>query len=68
MKAIVRERYGGPEVLQLREVETPIPGAGEVLVRVRASSLNMADVDYITGRPWATRFGTGLRQPRARMP
>ena len=68
MKAIARERYGGPEVLQLREVETPTPGAGEVLVRVRASSVNMADVDYITGRPLATRFGTGLRQPRARIP
>ncbi len=68
MKAIVRERYGGPEALRLEEVETPTPGAGQVLVRVRASSVNMADVDYITGRPWATRFGTGLRQPRDRIP
>ena len=68
MKAIVRDSYGGPEVLELREVETPTPGPGEVLVRVRASSVNMADVDYITGRPWATRFGTGLRGPKARVP
>jgi NADPH:quinone reductase-like Zn-dependent oxidoreductase len=55
-------------VLRLEEVATPTPGAGEILVRVRASSVNMADVDYITGRPWATRFGTGLRQPRDRIP
>ena len=68
MKAIVRSVYGGPEVLQLREVERPSPRSDEVLVRVRASSVNMADVDYITGRPWATRFGTGLREPRARIP
>jgi NADPH:quinone reductase-like Zn-dependent oxidoreductase len=68
MKAIVRSVYGGPEVLQLREVERPSPHGDEVLVRVRASSVNMADVDYITGRPWATRFGTGLREPRAKIP
>jgi len=68
MKAIVRECYGGPEVLELREVPAPRPGPGEVLVRVRASSVNMADVDYITGKPWATRFGTGLRAPKAPIP
>ena len=68
MRAIVRSRYGGPEVLQLLEVETPSPQGDEVLIRVRASSMNMADVDYITGRPRATRFGTGLREPRARVP
>ena len=68
MKAIVRDVYGGPEVLELRDVETPTPGPGEVLVRVRASSVNMADVDYITGRPWAGRFATGLRAPKARIP
>jgi NADPH:quinone reductase-like Zn-dependent oxidoreductase len=68
MKAIVRSEYGGPEVLRLEEVDIPAPKAGEVLVRVRASSVNMADVDYVTGRPWATRFGTGLRTPRATIP
>jgi NADPH:quinone reductase-like Zn-dependent oxidoreductase len=68
MKAITRSVYGGPEILQLREVETPSPTDGEVLVRVRASSVNMADVDYIRGVPWVTRFGTGLREPKARIP
>ena len=44
MKAIVITRHGGPEVLELREVPTPEPGAGEVLVRVRAAGINRADV------------------------
>ncbi len=68
MKAIVRDSYGGPEVLELREVDTPTPGPGEVLVRVRASSVNMADVDYVLGRPWLARAATGLRVPKARIP
>lgn len=43
MKAIVYLRYGGPEVLEYSEVEQPVPGRREVLVRVRASSVNAAD-------------------------
>lgn len=68
MKAIVRDRYGGPAVLEVREVDMPTPGPTEVLIRVRASSVNMADVDYVLGRPLVARLGTGLRQPRARIP
>jgi NADPH:quinone reductase-like Zn-dependent oxidoreductase len=64
MKAWMRERYGGPEVLELREVATPDPAAGEVLVRVHASSVNAADLDYLYGRPFVTKMGTGLRVPR----
>ena len=44
MKAIVISRFGGPEVLELREVETPQPGRGEVRVRVRATAVNRADL------------------------
>ncbi|MEX1335709.1 MAG: NAD(P)-dependent alcohol dehydrogenase [Candidatus Limnocylindrales bacterium] len=68
MKAIVRDRYGGPEVLELRDVPTPSPGPGEVLVRVRASSVNMADVDYVLGRPLVARIDTGMRRPKAPIP
>jgi NADPH:quinone reductase-like Zn-dependent oxidoreductase len=64
MRAIRRERYGSPDVLELREVETPAVGDGDVLVRVRAASLNQADLDYLYGRPLVTRFGTGFRVPR----
>jgi hypothetical protein len=44
LKAVVRESYGPPEVLRFEELEAPSPAAGEVLVRVRAASLNKADL------------------------
>jgi NADPH:quinone reductase-like Zn-dependent oxidoreductase len=68
VKAVHRTRYGGPEALELLEFDVPQPRPEQVLVRVRASSLNIADVDYLRGRPWVARLGTGLRQPRARIP
>ena len=50
MKAVVITRAGGPEVLEMREVAPPKPGAGEILVRVRASALNRADLLQRQGR------------------
>src|ERR687884_2246058 len=50
MKAVVISRPGGPDVLELREVERPAPGTGEVLVRVRATALNRADLMQREGR------------------
>lgn len=64
MKAIIRSEYGSPDVLELKEVTTPTPQDNEVLVRVHASSVNMADVDYLLGRPNIARLGTGLRKPK----
>ncbi len=51
MKAIVRDVYGPPDVLRLEEVERPVPAADEVLVAVRAVSLNASDVESLLGRP-----------------
>ncbi len=65
MKAIVRSGYGPPEALELREVDTPAPAGGEVLVRIRAASVNAADLDYLYGRPAMTRLGVGLRRPKS---
>lgn len=64
MKAIVREVYGGPEVLQLRDVERPTPKPHEVLVKVRASSVNRADWFVMTGTPFPFRFVMGLFKPK----
>ena len=50
MKAVVMRRYGGPEVLEYTEIERPVPGRGEALVRVRACSLNAADIMAREGR------------------
>jgi NADPH:quinone reductase-like Zn-dependent oxidoreductase len=64
MQAAFRDRYGSPDVVELREVDRPIPGAGEVLVRVRAASVNRADLDGIRPRPAFVRLFVGLRAPR----
>lgn len=66
MNAFVRDQYGSPDVLELSEVAMPTATAGEVLVRLRAASLNQADLDYLYGRPMLTRMGTGFRRPRNR--
>ena len=66
MKAIVRSVYGSPDVLELVEVALPTVAPDGVLVRVQASSLNAADLDYLYGRPFLTKLGTGLRSPRNR--
>jgi NADPH:quinone reductase-like Zn-dependent oxidoreductase len=66
MKAIVRAEYGTPDVLELADLDMPAVGDDSVLVRVRAASLNAADLDYLYGKPFLTRMGTGLRTPRNR--
>jgi NADPH:quinone reductase-like Zn-dependent oxidoreductase len=63
MRAAVHERYGSVEV---REVETPQPAADEVLVRVRASSVNAADWYGFVGRPYVARLLMGLLRPKDR--
>ncbi|MFI6096028.1 NAD(P)-dependent alcohol dehydrogenase [Lentzea sp. NPDC051213] len=67
MKAIVQDRYGSADVLELREVDRPVPAAGEVLVRVRASSVNAADWHIMRGDPYFARLFLGLRGPRTRI-
>ncbi len=64
MKAIVRERYGPPDVLELRDVEPPEVADGAVLVRVDASSVNPVDWYETMGRPYVARMTMGLRRPK----
>jgi NADPH:quinone reductase-like Zn-dependent oxidoreductase len=64
MKAAICERYGPPEVVEVREVERPVPTGDQVLVRVRAASVNRADLDGLTPRPGFVRLFIGLRAPR----
>ena len=61
MKALVYDRYGGPEVLRVADLPDPRPGPAECLVRVRAASVNPADWKLMQGQ-W--RFATGRRLPR----
>lgn len=66
MKAIVRDRYGSPDVLTIQDVEKPIVRDEDVLVRVRAASLNADDLEYLYGKSPFTRMAIGLRRPRIR--
>jgi NADPH:quinone reductase-like Zn-dependent oxidoreductase len=64
MRAVVQERYGPPDVLELRQVPRPDPGPGEVLVRVRAAAVNPLDWHLVTGLPLIARGSMGLRRPK----
>ncbi len=67
MKAIVRGRYGSPDVLELTEIDKPEPGDDEVLVRVHAASVNPADWHFLRGTPYIARLQLGLRKPKDRV-
>jgi NADPH:quinone reductase-like Zn-dependent oxidoreductase len=67
MKAVVCDRYGPPDVLRLDEVERPVPGPDEVLIRIRATTVNRSDCHYRAGTPPFARLLTGLRRPRHRI-
>jgi len=63
VKAVVRTRYGPPEVLRLADVPTPVPKNGEVLVEVHAVSLNASDWEMLVGKPAYARMGGPFRPP-----
>jgi NADPH:quinone reductase-like Zn-dependent oxidoreductase len=66
MKAIVRDRYGPADVLELSDVEVPEPGDDEVLLRVRAAGLDRGAWHVMAGLPYLMRVaGFGLRRPKA---
>ena len=64
MKAIVYCDYGSPDVLKLEDVEKPTPGDDQVLIRVRAASVNPFDWHVMRGRPYVVRVQAGLRKPK----
>jgi NADPH:quinone reductase-like Zn-dependent oxidoreductase len=65
MRAAVHDRYGPPDVLRIDEVPVPSPAAGQVLVEVVATSVNLSDWEGLTGSPFYARIG-GLRSPAHR--
>jgi NADPH:quinone reductase-like Zn-dependent oxidoreductase len=68
VKAVVYDRYGPPDVLRLEEVERPAPREDEVLVRVRASTVNRTDCGLRSAEFFISRLFTGLRRPKQRIP
>ena len=65
MKAFVRDRYGSPDVLELREVDPPELTDEGALVRVHATSVNALDWHGLRGKPYVARLGDGLRRPKS---
>jgi NADPH:quinone reductase-like Zn-dependent oxidoreductase len=69
MKAIVQDTYGSAEVLQLREMDRPTAGDGEVVVQVRAAGISRGDVHLMKGQPYLLRLlGFGVRRPKNPVP
>ena len=68
MRAIVQETYGSADVLELRDIDQPTAGLGEVLLRVRAAGISRGDVHLIKGEPYVVRAAVGLRRPKNRVP
>jgi NADPH:quinone reductase-like Zn-dependent oxidoreductase len=64
MKAFIHENYGPPATLRMGEVDKPAPGAGEVLVKVRAVSVNAADWHALRGKPLFSRATLGVLRPK----
>ena len=69
MKAIVQDTYGSPDVLELRDIDKPVIGDDEVLVRVHAAGVDPGVWHLMTGLPYLIRLaGFGLRAPKNPVP
>ena len=64
MKAALRDRYGSPDVVEVREIDRPVPSGDQVLVRIHAASVNRADLDGLGPKPGFARLYMGIRAPR----
>jgi NADPH:quinone reductase-like Zn-dependent oxidoreductase len=64
MKAMVRDHYGSPDVLELRDIDRPTPGPDEVLLRVRAAGVDQGVWHMLSGLPYLGRLVFGVRRPR----
>jgi len=64
MRAAVVTRYGSPDIVQIRDVEKPVPKDNEVLIRVRAASVNPLDLTWMSGTPYFARLTGGLGTPK----
>lgn len=68
MKAILQEKYGSPDLLELRDIDKPVVSDDAVLVRVRAVGLHVGDCFAARGAPFAIRMVTGLFKPKSGVP
>jgi NADPH:quinone reductase-like Zn-dependent oxidoreductase len=64
MKAVTYTKYGPPDVLAIKEVPTPTPADNEVLIKVRATTVNRTDCGYLRAKPFIIRFFSGITKPK----
>jgi len=64
MRAILQDRYGSADVLQLREIDRPVPGEGQVPLRVHSASVNALDWHLMRAKPFLVRMGSGFSRPK----
>ena len=64
MRAVVHDRYGPPDVLRLADVEKPVPNEDEILIRIRATTVNRSDCGWRAAHPFFSRVFTGLLRPK----
>jgi NADPH:quinone reductase-like Zn-dependent oxidoreductase len=68
MKAVVYQNFGSPDILRCEEIDKPIPGDNEVLIKVRAASVNPLDWKLMKGGPFIVRILLGLGRPKIKHP
>lgn len=68
MKAVIVESYGGPEVLQIRNIAKPIPQSNEVLIKINATAITAASTFMRKGEPYFGRLFLGLTKPKVKIP
>jgi NADPH:quinone reductase-like Zn-dependent oxidoreductase len=68
MRAVVSKEYGAPDVLKLTDVQKPTPKDGQVLVKVRATSVNYGNLVLLKGEPFLARLAFGLLKPKYSIP
>ncbi|WP_425046055.1 NAD(P)-dependent alcohol dehydrogenase [Primorskyibacter sp. S87] len=64
MKAVVQDRYGGPDLLRVADLELPEPGNGQIRVKVTACGVNLSDYEYLVGSPFYARLVGGIFRPK----
>jgi NADPH:quinone reductase-like Zn-dependent oxidoreductase len=67
LKAIVCEKYGSPDVIQLKQVEKPTPKANEVLIKIFAASINYMEWGFLRGKPFLVRIWSGFFKPKIKI-
>jgi len=68
MRAVIVEKYGNPEVLQIQKIEKPLPKSNEVLIKIKATSITAASGFMREGKPYLGRLFLGLTRPKVKTP